>query len=145
MALIDKIQTDLVAAMKSGDRLKLDTLRSVKTALDRYRVDKRKPADEKAEQDILGTLVKQRQEASDAFTKGGRTESADKELAEKAILESYMSPLASPVEIATAIEVAISNLANPNPGLVMKQTQTLLAGKRVDNKALMTAIRERLA
>lgn len=144
MALLDKIQLDMTAAMKAGEHLKLNTLRSVKTALDRYRVDKRKPVDEKAEQEVLSTLAKQRTEAAEAFTKGGRTVSAEKELAERGILEQYMSPLATKDEIDFAIEGAVTGCAKPNPGLVMKAAQSALAGKRVDNKALMEQIKARL-
>jgi len=144
---MEKIQRDMTAAMKARDKITLNTLRSVKTALDRYRVDKQKPVDDKAEQEVLNTLAKQRQEAADAFRKGGRDESADKELAEKKILESYMSPATTEEEVLAAIEKALQETAATSviqAGAVMKYAQSLLSGKRVDNKALMEKIRAKL-
>src|SRR5579864_6488605 len=90
MALLDRIQSDLVAAMRSKDEARLSAVRMIKTALKKHEVDSMKPLDEATEQQVLNTLVKQRREAADMFRKGGRAELADKEEAELKLIESYM-------------------------------------------------------
>ena len=151
MSLLDRIQTDIVTAMKAKDELTLNTLRSVKTALDRYRVDQRKPIDESAEQSLLGTLAKQRNEAAEAFRSGGRKEAADKEMAELSILERYMLQEASDAELDTAIETVIVEMATTDNGpitkkmgLIIKATQNKLQGKRVNGKLLAEKVKTRI-
>lgn len=138
--------------MKAKDELTLNTLRSVKTALDRYRVDQRKPIDESAEQSLLGTLAKQRNEAAEAFRSGGRKEAADKEMAELSILERYMLQEASDAELDTAIETVIVEMATTpdngpiakKMGLIIKATQNKLQGKRVNGKLLAEKVKTRI-
>jgi uncharacterized protein YqeY len=148
MTLLDKIQTDMIAAMKAKAQLKLDTLRSVKLALDRYRVDQRKPINEAAEQSILITLAKQRSEAAEAFRNAGRIESADKELAELQVIESYMLPEATETETDAAIAKAIAELTVPLSmkamGTIINHVQTQLTGKRVNGKLLSDKVKARL-
>ena len=67
MALLERISADMVVAMRAKDQLKLSTLRSIKTALDKFQKDQQKTLDESGEQSILQTLAKQRREAADAF------------------------------------------------------------------------------
>jgi uncharacterized protein len=146
MTLLDKIQTDIVTAMKAKEQMKLDTLRSIKTALDRYRVDQQKPVDEKVEQSILKTLSKQRVEAADAFRKGGREESATKEEAELKIIEGYMAQEATIEEIDAAVEAAFQDTegSKRQMGVIMKIIPAYLAGKRVDGKVLSAKVKAKL-
>ena len=90
MALIEQIQKDMTAAMKGREELRLDAIRMIKAALQRYTIDTGKPLDEAAELQILNTLVKQRRESADMFRRGNRPELADKEEAELKLIESYM-------------------------------------------------------
>ena len=90
MPLIDQVQQDMVAAMKSRDEARLSALRMIKAALMKQKVDSPKPLDEAAEMQILKSLIKQRVDAAEMFRKAGRAEQADKEEAEKALIETYL-------------------------------------------------------
>ena len=148
MALLDRIQTDMVAAMRAKDELKLNAIRMIKTALKKHEVDTMKPLDEPTELQILGTLIKQRREAADMFRKGDRAELADKEEAELKLIESYMPAAPSEQEIDDAIAAALSETGATSAkqmGAVMKAAQARLAGKRVDGKALSEKVRAKLS
>jgi hypothetical protein len=147
MALLDRIQIDMVAAMRSKEEMKLNAIRMIKTALKKHEVDSMKPLDEATEMQILGTLIKQRREAADMFRKGDRAELADKEEAELKLIESYMPAAPGDQEIHDAITAALSETGATSAkqmGLVMKAAQAKLAGKRVDGKALSEKVRARL-
>jgi uncharacterized protein YqeY len=148
MALLDQIQTDMVAAMRAKDELKLNAIRMIKTALKKHEVDSMKPLDEATELQILGTLIKQRREAADMFRKGDRAELADKEEAELKLIESYMPAAPSDREIEDAIGQALAETgatSQKQMGQVMKAAQAKLAGKRVDGRALSEKVRARLS
>jgi hypothetical protein len=148
MALLDRIQTDMTAAMRAKEEMKLNAIRMIKAALKKHEVDSMKPLDEAAELQILGTLIKQRREAAEMFRKGDRAELADKEEAELKLIESYMPAAPSDQEIDDAIAAAMSETgvtAVKQMGVVMKATQAKLAGKRVDGKALSEKVRARLS
>ncbi len=148
MALIERIQKDMVEAMKAKQELRLGAIRMVKAALMKYKVDTMKELDETEEMKVLNILIKQRKEAAEMFRKGGKIDLAEKEEAEQKIVESYMPALATDEEVDAAIAAAIA--ATPNPsvkqmGVVMKAAQAGLAGKRVDGKALSDKVRARLS
>src|SRR5580658_2343159 len=148
MALLDRIQTDMVAAMRAKDEMKLNAIRMIKTALKKHEVDSMKPLDEPTELQILGTLIKQRREAADMFRKGDRAELADKEEAELKLIESYMPAAPSDREIEDAIGQALAETGVTSVkqmGTVMKAAQAKLAGKRVDGRALSEKVRARLS
>jgi uncharacterized protein YqeY len=148
MALLDQIQTDMVAAMRAKEELKLNAIRMIKAALKKHEVDSMKPLDEATELQILGTLIKQRREAADMFRKGDRPELADKEEAELKLIESYMPAAPSDQEIEDAIGQALAEsgaTTQKQMGLVMKAVQAKLAGKRVDGRALSEKVRARLS
>jgi uncharacterized protein YqeY len=147
MALIDQVQQDMVAAMKSRDEARLSALRMIKAALMKQKVDSPKPLDEAAEMQLLKMLVKQRTEAADMFRKGGREAQAAKEEAERALIETYLPAGASDSEIEAAIAAALSETGVTSVkqmGVVMKAAQAKLAGKTVDGKALSEKVRARL-
>jgi uncharacterized protein len=147
MALLDRIQTDMVAAMRAKEEMKLNAIRMIKTALKKHEVDSMKPLDEATELQILGTLIKQRREAADMFRKGNRMELAEKEEAELKLIESYMPAAPSDQEIDEAIAAAIAETGVTSAkqmGVVMKAAQAKLAGKRVDGKALSEKVRAKL-
>lgn len=153
MALLDKITADMVAAMRAKDQLKLTTLRSIKTALDKFQKDQQKTLDESGEQSILQTLAKQRREAADAFRAGNREESALQEEAELRVIEGYMLQMASDPEIDAAIERSIALLGLPpagdptrmrQMGSVIKNAKEQLPGKRVDGQVLANKVKSAL-
>jgi len=148
MALLDQIQTDMVAAMRAKQELKLNAIRMIKAALKKHEVDSMKPLDEATELQILNTLIKQRREAADMYRKGDRVELAEKEEAELKLIESYMPSAPSDQEIEDAIGQALAETgatAQKQMGLVMKAAQAKLAGKRVDGRALSEKVRARLS
>jgi uncharacterized protein len=147
MALLDKIQTDMTAAMRAKDEARLNAIRMIKTALKKHEVDSMKPLDEATELQILSMLIKQRRESAEMFRKGGRAELADKEEVELKLIEGYMPAAPSEQEIEDAIAAAIAETGATSAkqmGLVMKAAQAKLAGKRVDGKALSEKVRGRL-
>lgn len=148
MALLDQIQKDMVAAMKSREELRLDTLRMMKTSLKKTEVDNMKPLDEQTELQILNMLIKQRRESADMFRKGGREELAAKEEAELKLIEEYMPSAPSDEEMDAAIAAAIADTGATTAkqmGLVMKAAQAKLTGKRVDGKVLSDRVRGKLS
>jgi len=148
MPLVDQVQTEMVAAMKARDEARLSALRMIKAALMKAKVDSPKPLDEAAEMAVLKSLIKQRQDAAEMFRKAGRTEQAEKEESEKAIIESYLPAGATEAEIDAAIAAALAETGVTSlkqMGLVMKATQAKLAGKTVDGKALSEKVRSKLS
>jgi uncharacterized protein YqeY len=148
MALLDRIQKDMVSAMKSKDEARLGALRMVKSALKKFEIDSMKPLTEAAEMQVLQTLVKQRVESAELFRKGGRPELAEKEEAEIQLLDSYLPSAPSPAELEEAVTAAISETGATSAkqmGAVMKAASAKLAGKRVDGKALSEIVKGRLS
>src|SRR5258708_27225220 len=148
MPLLERIQKDLVGAMKSKDEARLSAIRMIKTALKKVEVDSMKPLDEATEMQVLNSLIKQRTESAEMFRKGGRAELADKEEAERTLIESYMPAAATPEEIDQAIAEAMAETqvtSAKQMGVVMKAAQARLSGKRVDGKALSEKVRARLS
>jgi uncharacterized protein len=147
MPLIDQVQQDMVAAMKSREEARLSALRMIKAALMKQKVDSPKPIDEAMEMQILKSLIKQRIDAADMFRKAGRAEQADKEDAEKVLIESYLPAGATEAELDAAIDAAMAETGATcikQMGLVMKSVQAKLAGKSVDGKALSDKVRSKL-
>ena len=114
----------------------------------KLKADSPKPVDEAAEMQLLKQLIKQRVDAAEMFRKGNRPEQADKEEAEKAIIESYLPAGASEEEIHAAIAAAMSETGATSlkqMGLVMKAAQARLQGKTVDGKSLSDKVRSKLS
>jgi uncharacterized protein YqeY len=148
MSLSEQIQKDLVAAMRAKDELRLSVLRGMKAAIKHKEIEKIRTLDEQESLQILQTLVKQRKESIEQFTKGNRPELADKETKELAILESYLPAGATAEEMNAAIDAAVTETgANSvkQMGAVVKAAKAKLEGKNIDGKALSDLVRERLA
>jgi uncharacterized protein YqeY len=147
MPLIDRVQADLVSAMKAKQEARLSTLRMMKAALQKYTIDTMKPLDEAAEQQILKSMVKQRHDSADAFRKGDREEMALKEDSERALIESYLPAFATDADLDAAVAGAIAETGATGPkqmGLVIKAAQAKLTGKTVDGKILSEKVKARL-
>ncbi len=148
MSFIDRIQKDLTEAMRGKDELRLSVLRMVKTALKNKEVERIRPLEDAEALQVLQTLVKQRRESVEQFTRGGRTDLAEKETREIAIIESYLPGAPTPAELDQAIEAAIAETSASSPkqmGAVIKAARARLDGKTVDGKVLSDRVRERLA
>jgi uncharacterized protein YqeY len=150
MGLSDQIQKDIITAMKARDEARLSTLRMVKTALKNREIEKMAPLDDKESQQVLGTLIKQRKDSVEQFTKGGRQEMADKEAAEIVLIESYMPKAAGEAEIVAGVKAAIAEMGSPtmkDMGTVMKTAMAKFSaqGLRVDGKVVSEAVKKELA
>jgi uncharacterized protein len=144
---VERIQKDLVEAMKAKDELKLSVLRMVKSALKNKEIEKIRPLDEAESIQVLQTLLKQRRESVEMFTKGGRTDLAEKETKEIAILEAYLPAGASDADMDAAIAAAIAETGANSPkqmGAVVKAAKAKLEGKTVDGKVLSDRVRAKL-
>ena len=134
--------------MKSKSEARLSGLRMIKAALMKQKVDSPKPLDEAAEIQVLKQLVKQRIDAAEAFRKAGRIEQAEKEEAERLLIESYLPAAATEAEIDAAVAEALAETGTTSlkqMGAVMKAAQARLKGKTVDGKMLSDKVRSRLS
>ena len=139
----------MVDAMRSRDELRLSTLRMVKSALSYKEVEKRGPLDDKETQQILSTLIKQRRDSIEQFTKGGRQELADKEADEIKIIEHYLPKAMGEEQIAEAVKATIAEMGSPtmkDMGTVMKNVMAKLqaTGARVEGKTVSELVKKAL-
>lgn len=149
MTISEQIQKDMVDAMRSRDELRLSTLRMVKAAIKLKEVDKRAPLDDKETQQILGTLIKQRRDSIEQFTKGGRQELADKEAEEIKMIEHYLPKAMGDEQIAEAVKATIAEMGSPtmkDMGTVMKTVMAKLqaTGARVEGKTVSELVKKSL-
>jgi uncharacterized protein len=147
MALLEEVTTAIAAAMKAREQVTLDALRMLKSALTMKGIEKGRDLDERESQQVVQTLVKQRRESIEQFTKAGRTELAEKEAAEIVVLERYLPPAVSPEDITAAVDQAVTETGAKTAkdiGMVMKAAMARLAGKNVDGKVVNEAVRKRL-
>jgi hypothetical protein len=149
MGISEQVQKDMVEAMRSRDELRLSTLRMVKSAIKNKEIDKRGPLDEKEAQQVLATLIKQRKDSIEQFTKGGRQELADKEAAEIKLIEAYLPQAMGEEEIAAVVKATITEMGSPtmkDMGTVMKNAMAKLqaTGARVEGKTVSDIVKKQL-
>ena len=147
MVLSDTINTDITAAMKSKDAPRLSALRMLKAAIMNKGVETGRDLDDAEVLQVVSSLVKQRRDSVDQFSKAGRADLADKETAEIVILERYLPPAASPEEVEAAVAAAVAETGASSPkdmGKVMKAVMPKLAGKNADGRAINEAVRLKL-
>src|ERR1700720_1387338 len=150
MTLSEQIQKDITAAMKARDEHRLSCLRMMKTALKNREIEKMAPLDDKEAQQVLSTLIKQRKESVEQFTKGGRQEMADKEAAEIVLIETYLPKAVGEAEVVAGVKAIIAEMGSPtmkDMGTVMKNVMARFsgAGMRVDGKVVSEAVKRELA
>lgn len=148
MTLAQKIQSDIVTAMKARDDFRLSVLRMVKAAIQLKEVEKIRKLDDNESIQLLQTVLKQRKESIEQFTKGGRLDLATKEQKEAAIIEEYLPAGASADEMEAAVTKAIAETGAASikqMGAVVKSAKAQLEGKTVDGKALSDLVRDRLS
>jgi uncharacterized protein YqeY len=150
MSLAEQIQKDIVTAMKAKDEARLSCVRMIKSALQLKTVEKMSPLDEKESQAVLNTLIKQRKDSIEQFTKGGRQEMADKEAAEITVIEGYLPKAASESDVAAGVKAVIAEMGSPTMkemGTVMKNAMARFnaAGMRVDGKVVSEMVKKELA
>ena len=147
MALNEKVAAEITAAMKAKDASRLSTLRMLKAAVMNKEVEKGRALDDGEVLQVVASLVKQRRDSVEQFTKAGRTDLVEKETGEIVILEEYLPPAASPAEIDAAVAAAIAETGAASAkdmGKVRKAVMPRLAGKNADGKAVNEAVRRKL-
>ena len=148
MTLTERVQKDMVDAMRNKAELRLSTLRMMKAALQNKRIEKRADLDEKEELQVFTTMIKQRKDSVEQFTKGGRLELAKKESDEIAIIEGYMPKAVSEEEIVATVRAVIAEMGSPtmkDMGAVMKNVKAKFGDARVDGKAVSDEVKKQLA
>jgi hypothetical protein len=148
MALIDDLNAAIADAMRAKEAARLSALRMLKAALMNREVERGRALDDSESRQVVSSLVKQRKDSIEQFTKGGRQDLVDKEAAEIRVLESYLPPSADPAAIERAVLDAIAETAATSAkdmGRVMKTVMAKLAGQSVDGKAVNELVRQKLA
>jgi uncharacterized protein len=148
MALLDDLSSAIAAAMRSQDPIRLVALRMLKAALVNREIDRGRPLDDAEARQVVSSLVKQRRDSIEQFTKGGRQDLAEKEAAEIKVLESYLPPAADPEAVERAVAAAIAETgatSSKDIGRVMKAVMARLAGQQVDGKSINELVRQKLA
>jgi uncharacterized protein YqeY len=147
MTLTERVQKDMVDAMRNKEELRLSTLRMMKAALQNKRIEKRADLDEKEELQVFTTMIKQRKDSVEQFTKGNRLELAKKESDEIAIIEGYMPKAVGEEEIVATVRAVIAEMGSPtmkDMGVVMKNVKAKFGDARVDGKLLSEAVKKQL-
>ena len=149
MSLTQQIEKDIITAMKARETERLSTLRMVKTAFKNKEIEKRQSLTDAEAQQILTTLIKQRRESVEQFTKGNRPELAAKEQAEITLIEGYMPKAASEEDLKALVNEALAgqNLGPKDMGAAMKMVQARIqaSGLRADGRQVSEIVKARLA
>jgi uncharacterized protein len=154
MSLVEKIHQDMVSAMKQRSVDRLSTLRMVVSALKNKEIDQRSPLTDAQALQILTTLVKQRRDSIEQFTKGNRLELAEKEAAEIVVIEEYMPKAAGDDELRRLVTSTLANLRSQGTqlgpkdmGTVMKAVQARIqsTGLRADGRVVSDLVKSALA
>lgn len=132
-----RINEEMVAAAKAKDKIKLSSIRMLKTALHNKEIDAMRPLNEMEIMQVLAALVKQRKDSIEQFAKGGRQDLVDKEEAEMKVLQSFMPEQMSDEDVEALIKKAIAEVGAvsvKDMGKVMKIVMPQITGK-ADGKA----------
>jgi uncharacterized protein len=148
MTIAEQIQKDMIDAMRAREELRLSTLRMVHSALRNKEIDKRSKLEDPETLAVLSTLIKQRKDSIEQFTKGNRPELAEKEAKEIVIIEAYMPKFVSEADVVAKVKETIAEMGSPtmkDMGNVMKATMAKFAGARVDGKLVSETVKKELA
>jgi uncharacterized protein YqeY len=147
MRLTDKVNADITAAMKAKDAPRLSALRMMKASIVNKGVEKGRDLEDAEVLQVVSSLVKQRRDSIEQFSKAGRTDLVEKETAEIAVLEAYLPPAATAGDIDAAVAAAITETGAASPkdiGKVMKAVMPKLAGKNADGRTINESVRRKL-
>jgi uncharacterized protein len=154
MSLVEKIHQDMVTAMKQRSVDRLSTLRMVVSALKNKEIDQRSPVTDAQSLQVLTTLIKQRRDSIEQFTKGNRPELAAKEAAEIVVIEEYMPKAAGDDELRQLVTSTLAELRSQGTplgpkdmGTVMKAVQARIqsTGLRAEGRVVSDLVKTALA
>ena len=146
MSLKERIVSDMTAAMKARDAARTSALRMVKAALQNREIEKGGELTDEETTKALHTLVKQRRDSVEQYEKAGRSELAEKELAEIAVIDEYLPRAASREEIEQAVAAVISETGAASMkemGAVMRAVQARLGGS-ADGRTVSEVVKSKL-
>ena len=146
MSLFDTIQSDMYAAMKSGDKHKTGTLRIALSTLKDKKIEKREDLTDMEAIKIIQNLVKQRKEAADIYKENGRNDLMDNENAELEILNTYLPQMMSEDDLRILIKKVVEDTGALNLsdiGKVMPEVMKQSVGK-ADGKMAQCIVRDLL-
>jgi uncharacterized protein YqeY len=144
---VSDLNAAIADAMRQRDPVRLTALRMLKAALTNREVERGRALDDAEALQVVASLVKQRKDSIEQFTKGGRQDLADKEATEIVVLEAYLPPAADPAAVERAVAEAVQETGAASPkdmGRVMKAAMAKLAGQSVDGKAVSELVRQKL-
>jgi uncharacterized protein len=147
MTLTERVNSDIAAAMKSQDQKRLSPLRMLKAAIMNKGVEKGRDLDDAEVLQVVASLVKQRRDSIEQFSKAGRVDLVAKETGEITVLEEYQPPAATADELDAAVAAAITETGASSVkdmGKVMKAVMPKLAGKTADGKSVNEIVRRKL-
>lgn len=147
MTLMERLGRDIADAMRARDQARLAPLRMAKAAMMNREVEKGRPLDEKEAEQVIASQIKQRRDAVEQFTRGGRDALAAREAAEIGVLEAYLPPPVDAASLEQAVDEAIAETGASGArdlGRVMKAVMAKLAGQTIDGRAINELVRRRL-
>lgn len=150
MSLSERLQKDLVEAMKARQVTRLSVLRLIKSAIQHKEIDLGEPLTTEQDLQLLQTMVKQRNESISTFENANRQDLADKEKEELVIVRTYLPEEISLDEVDRVVVAVVEELEASSPkemGNVMKETMARLkkTGKVVDGKVVNQVVRSKLS
>jgi uncharacterized protein YqeY len=150
-----RVKVETITAMKARNSERTTTLRLITTALKNKAIETRKELTEAESQQILATMIKQRRDSIEQFTKGGRPELAAKEATEISVIEEFLPKALSTDELSALVGSVVAQIAEgagakPGPkemGTVIKAVQARLAteGLRAEGRLVSEAVKAALA
>jgi uncharacterized protein len=147
MTLFERIGQDITAAMRAKDQARLAPLRMAKAALMNREVEKGRALEEAESEQVIASLIKQRRDSIEQFTRGGRDDLSAREAAEVVVLEAYLPPPVDPAAVEAAVDAVVAETGATSAkdlGRVMKGVMARLAGQTVDGKVVNALVRQKL-
>lgn len=148
MRLRDKVNSDLTKAMKAKDAERLSVLRMMKAAIRNREIELRGELEDPQTVQVLVSLIKQRKDSVDQFTRGNRPELAEKEAAEIKVIEEYLPEAVSDDEMARTVEEVLRETGAASlkdMGKVMKACMARFAGRPVDGNKVSLLVKSKLS
>ncbi len=147
MALKERLDQDLKAAMREKAELRLSTIRMLKSAIKYREIELMKPLDDAGVEGVIATEIKRRRDSVEQYKAGNRQELADKEAAEIAILQAYLPQQLTEAELRAKVEDAVKKVGAQGPkdmGAVMKALLPEVQG-RAEGKVVSDLVKARLS
>ena len=148
MSLTTEVNAAIADAIKKQESLRLGALRMLKAAFMNREVERGHALDDDEARQVVASLVKQRRDSIEQFTKGGREDLARKEAAEIGVLEAYLPPAMDPAVLERTVDEAIAEsgaTSSKDMGKVMKAVMPKLAGQTVDGRAVNELVKKKLS